>query len=75
MLRTLEAVIDEHGNVRLLEPISLPAPQRALVTVLEEPSDLYVPETALVSEAALAEDWHRPAEEAAWLHLQPRPSS
>jgi hypothetical protein len=75
MFRTLEAVIDEHGNVRLLEPIALPAPRRALVTVLEETSDLHVPETALLSEAALAKDWNRPEEDAAWLHLQPKPSS
>ena len=27
-------------------------------------------ETALLSEAALAEDWNRPEEEAAWSHLQ-----
>ncbi len=75
MLRTLEAVIDEQGNVRLLEPIALAAPRRALVTVLEEASALQVPETALLSEAALAEDWNRPEEDAAWSHLQPeRPS-
>jgi hypothetical protein len=75
MFRTLEAVIDEHGNVRLLEPIALPAPQRALVTVLEEASAMHVPETALLSEAALAEDWNRPEEDAAWSHLQPGQSS
>ena len=72
MFRTLEAVIDEQGNVRLLEPIALPAPQRALVTVLEEASASQVPETALLSEAALAEDWNRPEEDAAWSHLQAR---
>jgi len=27
--------------------------------------------TALLSEAALAEDWSRPEEDAAWSHLQP----
>ena len=75
MFRTLEAVIDEHGNVRLLEPIALPAPRRALVTVLEETLALPVPETALLSEAALAEDRHRLEEETAWSHLQPEPSS
>ena len=75
MFRTLEAVIDEQGNVRLLEPIALPAPQRALVTVLEEASASQVPETALLSEAALAEDWNRPEEDAAWSHLQRERSS
>jgi hypothetical protein len=75
MLRTLEAVIDEQGNVRLLEPIALTAPRRALVTVLKEESSLQVPETALLSEAALAEDWNRPEEDAAWSHLQPEQPS
>ncbi len=28
-------------------------------------------ETALLSEAALAEDWNRPEEDKAWAHLQP----
>jgi hypothetical protein len=30
-----------------------------------------VDESALLSEAALAEDWARPEEDAAWAHLQP----
>ena len=29
-----------------------------------------LPETALLSEAALAEDWNRSEEDAAWSHLQ-----
>ena len=36
MLQTVEAVIDEQGNVRLLEPLSLSGPRRALVTILDE---------------------------------------
>jgi len=36
MIRTLEAVIDEQGKVRLLQPIRIPAARRALVTILEE---------------------------------------
>ena len=74
MAQTVEAVIDEHGNVRLLEPVRLSAPQRALVTVLAEPPAAEVRhETALLSERALAEDWNRPEEDAAWQHLQPAP--
>ncbi len=68
MIRTVEAVVDSDGNVRLLEDVRLPGPRRALVTILED-----VPrsdETALLSEAALA-DWNRPEEDAAWSHLQP----
>ena len=69
-VQTLEAVIDEHGNVRLLEPVQLPAPRRALVTILD---DQLIPETALLSESALAQDWMRPEEDEAWSHLQPAP--
>ena len=68
MIRTVEAVVDSSGNVRLLEEVQLPGPRRALVTILED-----VPrgeESALLSEAALT-DWSRPEEDAAWSHLQP----
>ena len=71
MIQTLEAVIDEHGIVRLLEDIHLPTARRALVTVLEDEPVAHPAETALLSEAALAEDWNRPEEDAAWAHLQP----
>ena len=70
MIKTFEAVIDEKGQIRLLESINLPAARRALVTILEEPP-ANISETALLSEQALAEDWNRPEEDAAWLHLQP----
>jgi hypothetical protein len=73
MIKTVEAVIDEQGQVRLLESVQLPAVRRALVTILEEEPALHVPETALLSEAALAQDWNRPEEDAAWSHLQPAP--
>ena len=70
MIKTVEAVIDEQGKVRLLEPI-VPGPaRRALVTILEE-SPAAVSETALLSEAALAEDWNRPEEDDAWAALRP----
>jgi hypothetical protein len=76
MFQTIEAVIDEQGNVRLLEPIQLATARRALVTILEyEPIDSSISETALLSEPALAEDWNRPEEDAAWSHLQPGQSS
>ncbi len=69
MIRTLEATIDEQGVVRLLEPIALAQTRRAFVTILEEPP-IRVNEAALLSEAALAGDWNRPEEDAAWSHLQ-----
>jgi len=72
MIRTIEALVDERGNVRLLEAVNLPGTRRALVTILEEPP-IHPGETALLSEAALGEDWNRPEEDAAWSHLQPVP--
>ncbi len=69
MIRTVEAVIDEQNNVRLLEPVQLPAPRRAFVIILDEPA-FDIPETALLSEPALAADWNRPEEDAAWSYLQ-----
>jgi len=73
MIRTVEAIVDEHGRVRLLEWVSLPEARRALVTILEEVPRMDVSETALLSEPALAQDWERPEEDEAWSHLQPEP--
>ena len=75
MFQTIEAMIDEQGNVRLLEPIQLPTARRALVTILEYELTDNISETALLSEPALAEDWNRSEEDAAWSHLQPVQSS
>lgn len=73
MLQTIEAVIDPSGTVRLLEPVHLPAVKRALVTIMSESPEAN--DAALWSEAALAEDWNRPEEDAAWAHLQSAESS
>ncbi len=70
MIQTVEAVIDEQGKVQLLEAVQLSVPRRALVTILDEAPPSFADETALLSEAALAEDWSRPEEDAAWSHLQ-----
>jgi len=70
MIRTVEAIIDQQGNVRLLETVQLPALRRALVMILEDAPVAHVQETTLLSEPALAEDWNRPEEDAAWSHLQ-----
>ena len=69
MIQTVEATIDANGQVRLLGPVIVDAPRRALVTILEEPAA--VPgEAALLAEAALAGDWLRPEADAAWDYLQ-----
>jgi hypothetical protein len=68
-MKTVEAIIEPTGEVRLVEPVRVAAPTRALVTILDEAPDAH--ETALLSEAALAEDWNRAEEDAAWAYLQP----
>ena len=70
MIQTVEAVVDTDGRVRLLGEFHIASPRRALVTVLDE-SAAIPGEAALLAEAALAEDWSRPEEDAAWSHLQP----
>jgi hypothetical protein len=70
VIQTVEAVIDAAGRVQLLGEVHVAGLCRALVTVLDEPAA--VPgEAALLAEAALAVDWNRPEEDAAWSQLQP----
>ncbi|MGH8064003.1 MAG: hypothetical protein ACRERE_01955 [Candidatus Entotheonellia bacterium] len=73
MIRTVEAIVDKHGHVRLLEEVELPEARRALVTILEEAPRTGISDTALLSEHALAQDWERPEENQTWSHLQPEP--
>lgn len=70
MIRAIEAIIDEHGNVRLLEAVTLPSSRRAFVMILDDPADSTTDEAPLLSEPVLAQDWNRPEEDAAWSHLQ-----
>ncbi len=69
MLKTVEAIIEKNGDIRLKERIKLDFPHRALVTILDEESEA-VSETALLSEASLFEEWNSPEEDEAWSHLQ-----
>jgi hypothetical protein len=73
MITTIEAIIDEQGNVRLLEPVRLSSARRALVMILEDAVSLPAKETALLSEPALGKDWNRPEEDEAWSHRQQEP--
>ena len=67
MLQTIEVEIDSEGRVHALGTgRSLPA-GRGLLTLLMPLGN----ETAILSETALAEDWLRPEEDAAWADLQP----
>jgi hypothetical protein len=72
MHRTIEAIVEADGTVRLLESVEHGAPRRALVTLLDEAPPDEAMLAALYSEDALA-DWARAAEDEAWSHLQPEP--
>ena len=74
MIKTVEAVIDKKGNVRLLQAVKITSSRRAVVLILDEPASTFN-ETAILSEHALAQDWDRPEEDSAWSHLQPGKSS
>ncbi len=74
MLQTIEAVIDEKGMLRLLEPIRLPKLRRVLITILDEDPSGDAVNLALLSEAALTRDWLQPEEDEAWSHLAQLPS-
>lgn len=67
MLKSLEATIETNGQIHLREQVRLEHVCRAIVTIIDEPE---IPETALLSEAVLGEDWNRPEEDRAWSHLQ-----
>lgn len=71
MIRTVEALVDERGNVPLVEPVQLVSSHRAIVVILDELAGQGIHESALLNEQALADDWNRPEEDAAWSHLQP----
>jgi hypothetical protein len=66
MKPTIEAEVDEKGNIRTKEPVSLPPGSKLLITVVGGPA---AGETALLSEPSLAADWNRPEEDAAWADL------
>ncbi len=70
MIRAVEAIVDERGQVRLLEEVELKGTRRAIVTILDDEPATHSLESALLSEAALSADWNRPEEDAAWSHLQ-----
>ena len=69
MLHTIEAIVEQDGSLRLLEPVELPAGTRALVTILE--GEASARDATLLSQPALAADWAREEEDEAWAHLTP----
>jgi hypothetical protein len=70
-LKSFAATIQPDGSVKLQRRLRLKHPARAVVTVLldsdEGAADL---SSAHLSQPALARDWLRAEEDAAWAHLQ-----
>lgn len=73
MLKTVEALIEKDGSIRLLEDVDLSRTRHVLITILDEDYDVEPSDTALLSEASLSEDWNREEEDEAWRHLQQAP--
>lgn len=81
MLKTIEAVTDQNGMLRLLSPTKLPKSRRVIITLLDDEAsdemtdpDRFRTSLALLSESALAKDWERKEEDEAWSHLAQLPS-
>jgi hypothetical protein len=73
VLKTYEAVLEPDGHLRFMEDIATPIFEscRVLVTFTSPSQSLDAALCDVVlSEAALAEDWSRSEEDAAWVHLQ-----
>lgn len=70
MKQTIQAMVNQHGQVTLLEDVKLTASCRAIVLI----SDEFVEgknEPALLAQHALAKEWLNPEEDKAWAYLQP----
>lgn len=68
MLKSVEAIVDAEGHVKLLEKIKIKGTHKAVVTILDdiiEEKNI----TALLTESSL-QDWNRPEEDEAWKDLQ-----
>ena len=75
MLPTYEAILQPDGRLQFVDgPAATEsrAPRHVLVTFTDLPAAADTALSgALLSEPALAEDWLRDEETAAWAHLQP----
>lgn len=67
MPKTVEAVIDENGQIRLLESLPLRTSQRVLVTVLDEEAIDHPARDETAQREG--EVWNREEEDKAWEHL------
>lgn len=70
MLQSFRAILDNHGQLHLLENVKMPARARVIVTLLDETLlDRESMANSLLSEESLAKEWLSPEEEKAWKHL------
>lgn len=74
MLQSIEGMTDREGKLKILGNIDLPKSRRVIITILDEEPSNEAFNLALLSETALARDWERPEEDAAWSHLAQLPS-
>jgi hypothetical protein len=74
MIKTVEAIVDENGQVRLAAPLRLARAQRALVTILDEEPAPPSHETAPLREEGLAKNWNRPDRERVFGSWSRRPT-
>ena len=73
MIKTYQALINNQGNVQLLEKIILEETKRAIVIVFDDKYEESLYEKSLpyvLSESSLAKDWNRAEENEAWAYLQ-----
>ncbi|NJN83233.1 MAG: hypothetical protein HC802_13740 [Caldilineaceae bacterium] len=74
MLKSVEAMTDQNGVLRILDSVELPRLRRVIITILDDEPDEEMMNLALLSEPALSVDWQRPEEDEAWSHLSQLPS-
>ena len=67
MIQTVEAVIDEHGVVHLLQLVHVTTARRALVTILEEAPSASGDEATQGAARASVEGWAMPCDDATLL--------
>ena len=65
-MQAVRVTIDPQGHIHYAEPVRVHTTRQARVIFLDEGN-----ETALLAQPALAGDWLRPEEDAAWAHWQP----
>ena len=67
MIKSVEVEVEDAGQIHSLEPTQAISVGRELLSWESTEGN----ESYLLSEAAFAEDWLRPEEDDAWVHLQP----